>query len=489
MSNYLALATVTATMQQLLSSALREKFPGANVSTLRPEALALAQPQVGVNIYLFQVTPNMPLMNYDLPTRDATGQFTALPQIALNLRYLFTCFGKEDRLEPEKVLAITTIAMNTQPILSREEIDRAVSAVASGGLAGSDLALQPQPVKFSQNPLSLDELHKLWTIFSPTAYRLSMVYEASVVLLDPVISRRQNLPVRSIPRLAQTTSPLPTLQEIVPSRLVYSPSAVIRLKGRNLASSGATGSELAVAIGGLDARILTASPTTLEVALPTGIPAGVLPVTVSRTMALGEPAVPHTLPGSEMLSLVLQPSVTRASVSSRIDPRSGAEILALSITPRPAPQVGQRSEILINAKAAPGEASRAFSCSSLLSFSMRAIPGNIASGETVPENVRGGFQANGITVSSAATIEWEDGPTFRIVDHATQQVYQVEPGELSWVVYFGLVAGDPIETIVFQLPPIPAGSYLVRYRVGPVESPLTVDPVTGVYVGPEVTVA
>jgi hypothetical protein len=488
MSNYLALATVTATMQQLLSAALREKFPGANVTTLRPEALAQAQPDVGVNIYLFQVTPNMPLMNSDLPARNSGGEFTAFAQTALSLRYLFTCFGKEDRLEPEKVLAITTIALNTQPILRREEIDQAVSAVSGGLLAGSDLALQPQPVKFSQSPLSLDELHKLWTIFSPTAYRLSTVYEASVVFLDPIVSRRQSLPVRFVPQLTQIPSPLPTLEEVIPSRLVYSPNATVQLKGRNLAPKGSTGSDLSVFIGGFEAKILKASPTIVEVALPYGVVAGVLPVTVGRAIALGQPAVPHNIPSSEMSYLILQPAIAGASIGTRVDPRSGSEVLTLSITPQPSPGAGQRTEIFLNGKAAPGEVAGGFSSSSLWAFSMRGIPGSIVAGAAVSQEMQREFEANGISLSSSSTIERLNDATLQIVDLATRQAYRIETGESSWMIYFGLSDSDSTNTIVFQLPSIPKGSYLLRYRVQLVESPLTIDPVTGTYVGPEVTV-
>jgi len=57
MSNYLAIATVTATLQRLLQSAIQLDLPGAKVTTVRPEASGGKTPEVGVNIYLYQAIP------------------------------------------------------------------------------------------------------------------------------------------------------------------------------------------------------------------------------------------------------------------------------------------------------------------------------------------------------------------------------------------------------------------------------------------------
>src|SRR5262249_39274210 len=149
------------------------------------------------NVYLYQVTPNAAMRNGDLPLRNQRNEFVNRPCNALDLHYLFTCFGKEERLEPERLLGIAATVLHGFSTLSPAEITDAVSSVQGHVLAESDLAFQPESVKLWQHPLSLDDLHKLWSIFSPAPYRLSMVYQASVVLLDADVPRRRAVPARS----------------------------------------------------------------------------------------------------------------------------------------------------------------------------------------------------------------------------------------------------------------------------------------------------
>ena len=61
-------------------------------------------------------------------------------------------------------------------------------------LPDSDLAEQVERVRITLHPTSLDELSKLWTAFQ-TEYRLSVAYEASVVLLDSTLPATTPLPV------------------------------------------------------------------------------------------------------------------------------------------------------------------------------------------------------------------------------------------------------------------------------------------------------
>jgi hypothetical protein len=74
MSNYLAIATVTATLARFLQSAIQLDLPGAKVTTVRPEATGGKTPELGMNIYLYQVTPNPAWRNYDLRTRRPKGE-------------------------------------------------------------------------------------------------------------------------------------------------------------------------------------------------------------------------------------------------------------------------------------------------------------------------------------------------------------------------------------------------------------------------------
>lgn len=191
MSNTLAVATVTATLRRVVLGSLGVDVPGATVTTLRPDASGV--PSLGVNIYLYQATRNNHWMNEDLPTRTSTGDVVIRPRVPLDLHYLFTFYGNEGQLEPQQVLASVARTMHAHPVMTREDIDNAIAANAF--LAGSDLALEPELVKFNTVPLSLEELSKLWSVMFQSSYALSMVYTGSVVFVESRDLARRALPV------------------------------------------------------------------------------------------------------------------------------------------------------------------------------------------------------------------------------------------------------------------------------------------------------
>jgi hypothetical protein len=181
MSNHLAIATVTTGLLRYLQGAVGADVGNATVTAVRPDGPNAGLPQVGVNLFLYQVTPNTTWRNHDLPTRRGDGSLTQRPQIALDLHYLLTFYGDETLLEPQRILGSAVRALHVRPVLTRQEIRSAVAATAF--LAGSDLADEIETVKLSPQPLTLEELSKLWSVLFQTPYTLSMAYDASVVLI------------------------------------------------------------------------------------------------------------------------------------------------------------------------------------------------------------------------------------------------------------------------------------------------------------------
>src|SRR5215217_2098566 len=102
MSNYLAIATVTATLRRNLQAAIDVDVPGSTVGTGRPDGTDNGVPNNGVNLFLYQVTPNLSWRNADLPTRDSDGSLERRPQVALDLHYLLSFHGDEAKLEPQR---------------------------------------------------------------------------------------------------------------------------------------------------------------------------------------------------------------------------------------------------------------------------------------------------------------------------------------------------------------------------------------------------
>jgi hypothetical protein len=73
-SNALAIAAVTETLVQLLQDNIGTSgVTGAHVTGLAPDGAA-PMPNPGVNVFLYQVTPNLAYRNADLPTRARTAR-------------------------------------------------------------------------------------------------------------------------------------------------------------------------------------------------------------------------------------------------------------------------------------------------------------------------------------------------------------------------------------------------------------------------------
>jgi hypothetical protein len=205
MSSYLAIATVTATLSDMLQKAAQAAISGAVVTNKRPEKLGSEiQDASAINLYLYQVVQSPGWVNFDLPSRTSNGQLVRWPpvrnaagavvqppdvlpvHVALDLYYLLTFHGSEISLEPQRLLGSAVIALHEHPILLPADIEAAIAGRAF--LAGSDLAQQVERVKLDQLNLSMEELSKLWSIFLQIPYVLSVVYRASVVLIESSLS-------------------------------------------------------------------------------------------------------------------------------------------------------------------------------------------------------------------------------------------------------------------------------------------------------------
>jgi hypothetical protein len=196
MSNFLAIATVTATLRRTLQTTVPLSVPAADATAVRPDAEASGLPDTGVNIYLYQVTPNNAWRNTDVRTRNQAGQLVERPRIALDLHYLFTFYGEESLLEPQRVMGSVVQTLHARPFLPRSAIEETVSDPAFAYLTGSDLAEEVELVKFTPVPFNLEELSKLWSVLLQTTHSLSMMYIATVVLIEGADVPRHPLPVR-----------------------------------------------------------------------------------------------------------------------------------------------------------------------------------------------------------------------------------------------------------------------------------------------------
>jgi hypothetical protein len=315
-SNFLAIATVTETLRRTLSATVGTDVPGATVTAARPDGTAQGLPLVGVNIYLYQVTPNAALRNTDLPTRRAEGSLAQRPRVALDLHYLLTFYGDESVLEPQLCLGSTARTLHARSVLTRESIADAV--INTNFIANSNLADEVEMVKFTPGLLSLEELSKLWSVLLQTRYNLSVAYQASVVLIDEDVAPRRHLPVRkrNIRVLPFRQPTIERITSVGDERILV--GATLIIEGRNLRGE-ATKLRVGRSRRGVVLAPQQVDDTRISLPLREGpnlfpagsLRAGVNALQVIHDLNFGTPGDPHRGFESNVEAFVLRPSVLR----------------------------------------------------------------------------------------------------------------------------------------------------------------------------------
>jgi hypothetical protein len=198
MSNQLAIAAVTRTLRNLLNGVITsyDGLPDDSRPTgeIRVTTLPLDRVRDGngssagnqVNLFLYHAELNAAWRNRDIPRQVRPGE-NGRPPLALNLYYIVTAYGQDDSELVAHVLLGTAMSiLHDHAVLSRAEIRDA--------LALSELDTQIDQVKITPQPVTLDEISKLWTGFQ-SEYRLSAAYQVSVVLIESTQAKRTPLPV------------------------------------------------------------------------------------------------------------------------------------------------------------------------------------------------------------------------------------------------------------------------------------------------------
>lgn len=318
MSNFLAIATVTATLAlEVVQKAAEVAVNGATVTTARPDSTGSGNSAARVNIYLYQVSSNAAWRNSDLPTRNSDGQLVQRPRVAIDLHYLLTFYGDEAQLEPQRMLGNVALAMHTKPMLTRTMIQDTIVNPLYSFLAESNLADAVELVKFTPLPLSLEELSKMWSVFFQTQYALSMAYQATVVLIESEATTRAAIPVLER-EIFVVPFQHPTIERI---RLeagglapIMSDSTIV-IEGKQL-----RGEMTQLRIGGSDLMALQNITDTqivfpLNSIQPAGsLRAGVQAVQIVQPMMMGRPRVEHVGVESNVAAIVVRPTITNITV-------------------------------------------------------------------------------------------------------------------------------------------------------------------------------
>lgn len=313
MSNFLAVATVTATLRRLLQQTVAQDVAGAIVTTLRPGEATTGLPATGVNVFLYHAMPSAALRNADLPSRRGDATVIQPPQAALELFYLLGFYGNDAALEPQRLLGSVVRTLHSRPILTREMIEATVADPTYAYLASSDLAEAPARVRFVPVAITPEEKGQLWSgIFDNSDYVLSLAYKASVVLISSGETPAPALPV-SGREIAVRSFRQPLLERIEPLAGPQTPivaGTALRLLGQRL-----SGEQASVRLGTLEIVPTVISDQELHLILgPPAVAtddlrAGLVAVQVLHPLFLG--SSPRPSPGAEsnVGSFLLRPSI------------------------------------------------------------------------------------------------------------------------------------------------------------------------------------
>lgn len=174
MSEYTAIADVGETLISLLRDNMSDLIPSDSIVLLSPADVE--GQNIRLTLFLYSVVENPHLKNQEMHEIGPTE--LRYPPLSLDLQYLLTTYASavipdrtERTLEEHRILGRAMRIFYDNAILS--------GSVLQGGLAGTD-----EELRITLNPISLEELNKIWSVFPNRSYRPSISYLVTPVKID-----------------------------------------------------------------------------------------------------------------------------------------------------------------------------------------------------------------------------------------------------------------------------------------------------------------
>ena len=213
----MAIGGVSATLQAILRD--RMELPAGmlltdlqvTVSTPQPEDDTQNAEPTRVNMFLYRATENGALKNQMIPGQGHPSEY-GHPPLSLVLHYMLTAYGASDdnglinETRAHFLLGSAMRVLHDYPVITN-----ALMTVRSPPtqILHSSLRGEFEQIKICLDPISLEDLSKVWTALT-RPYRLSAAYTASVVQIEsrrvrtlaaPVLTRRVHLAVSKRPEI------------------------------------------------------------------------------------------------------------------------------------------------------------------------------------------------------------------------------------------------------------------------------------------------
>jgi len=223
MSASTAIGMVSESLRALLAGEMRLS-PSVPVTVLAPDETGGER---RINLFLYKVQENASLKNLDWQVkRDAPNKATP-PPLSLNLFYLLTPYATND---PQTGNAVAHEILGEAMRVFYEH------PVVPSDYRAAGLQDAGEEIRIMLNTLNVDEMSQVWHTFSHP-FRLSVLYEVSVVQLDPLPASARPIGPRvkqvGVPKVQAPFHP-PVVTSIVPS--AGQAGTVATISGRYLAN-------------------------------------------------------------------------------------------------------------------------------------------------------------------------------------------------------------------------------------------------------------
>lgn len=314
MSTSLAVAATT----RVLGSLLERSISDAGVSALLgapPYFTARPPDQIEENghedarlaLFLYHVTYNQGWREVGLPSRNGAGHGVDRPPLAIDLHYLLVGYGKLEYIQ-HVLLGIGMQALHENPVVFRQQISAVFTtppplSPIDAMLATAKIDTQVEQIKITPEPLSTDDMSKLWTSFG-SKFRPSAAYLVTTLLIEGKATIASAPPVAAR-NLAVVQLRRPEIAAVTPQYLPWSANPTLTLTGVNMTG---TGNQVLFDMAPTSPRTAERiDGTTATVDVP-ALPAGLNSVRIVQQVSIGAPPAKNVVQ-SEPALFYLQPVI------------------------------------------------------------------------------------------------------------------------------------------------------------------------------------
>jgi hypothetical protein len=327
MSDFQAIGGVSETLRALLED--RMELPadavGSFVVTIGPPKSDTQNQQEAaesprVNLFLYKIAENGSLKNQEIPGHGHPGSY-GCPPLSLSLYYLLTAYGtREEQGRFSETLAHFLLGSAMRVFHDIAIVTDDVRAVrhepVGDQILHEVLRGEFEKVKLSLEPISLEDLSKVWTALT-MPFRVAAAYHVSAIQIESRrqrgFPRRVGEPPPAGPRVTVVPFKVPSIEQLSVHWLTNPPGVekpfpfaaigdTLILRGLNFVSPSTL-----VRIGRLEIGVTPVDDTRIELVVPDDMLPGGVPIDPERRLQPG-PQTLEVLTGLTPLRSTVFPS-------------------------------------------------------------------------------------------------------------------------------------------------------------------------------------